>query len=79
MYEASGWIGLGAPRNTPVEIIDKLNREINASLADPRIRARIADLGNTPLALSPTEYGKLLVEETKKWAKVVKFAGITPE
>jgi tripartite-type tricarboxylate transporter receptor subunit TctC len=79
MYEASGWIGLGAPRNTPVEIIDKLNREINASLADPRIRARIADLGNTPLALSPTEYGKLLVEETKKWAKVVKFAGIKPE
>jgi tripartite-type tricarboxylate transporter receptor subunit TctC len=79
MYEASGWIGLGAPRNTPVEIIDKLNREINAGLADPRIRARIADLGNTPLALSPTEYGKLLVEETKKWAKVVKFAGITPE
>jgi tripartite-type tricarboxylate transporter receptor subunit TctC len=66
-YEASGWIGLGAPRNTPAEI------------ADPRIRARIADLGNTPLALSPTEYGKLLVEETKKWAKVVKFAGIKPE
>jgi tripartite-type tricarboxylate transporter receptor subunit TctC len=78
-YEASGWIGLGAPRNTPGEIIDKLNREINAGLADPRIRARIADLGNTPLALSPTEYGKLLAEETKKWAKVVKFAGIKPE
>jgi tripartite-type tricarboxylate transporter receptor subunit TctC len=77
-YEASGWIGLGAPRNTPAEIIDKLNREINAGLADPRIRARIADLGNTPLALSPTEYGKLLAEETKKWAKVVKFAGIKP-
>jgi tripartite-type tricarboxylate transporter receptor subunit TctC len=75
-YEASGWIGLGAPRNTPAEVIDKLNREINAGLADPRIRARIADLGNTPLALSPTEYGKLLAEETKKWAKVVKFAGV---
>src|SRR5262245_9659822 len=58
-YEASGWIGLGAPRNTASGIIDKLNREINAGLADPRIRARIADLGNTPLALSPTEYGKL--------------------
>jgi tripartite-type tricarboxylate transporter receptor subunit TctC len=78
-YEASGWIGLGAPRNIPAEIIDKLNREINAGLADPRIRARIADLGNTPLALSPAEYGKLLAEETKKWAKVVKFAGIEPE
>ena len=78
-YEASGWIGLGAPRNTPAEIIDTLNREINAGLADPRIRARIADLGNTPLALSPAEYGKLLAEETKKWAKVVKFAGIEPE
>jgi tripartite-type tricarboxylate transporter receptor subunit TctC len=78
-YEASGWIGLGAPANTAAQIIDKLNREINAGLADPRIRARIADLGNIPLALSPTEYGKLLVEETKKWAKVVEFAGIKPE
>jgi tripartite-type tricarboxylate transporter receptor subunit TctC len=78
-YEASGWIGLGAPRNTPAEIIGKLNQEINAGLADPRIRARIADLGNTPLALSPTEYGKLLAEETKKWAKVVKFADIKPD
>jgi tripartite-type tricarboxylate transporter receptor subunit TctC len=75
-YEASGTQGLGAPRNTPIEIIDKLNREINAGLADPRIRARLADLGNTPLALSPAEYGKLLAEETEKWAKVVKFAGI---
>ena len=78
-YEASGWIGLGAPRNTPAEIIDKLNQEINAGLADPRIRARIADLGNTPLALSPTDYGKLIAEETEKWAKVVKFAGIKPD
>jgi tripartite-type tricarboxylate transporter receptor subunit TctC len=74
-YEASGWIGLGAPRNTPAEIIDKLNREINAGLADPRIRARIADLGNTPLALSSTDFGKLIAEETEKWAKVVKFSG----
>jgi len=78
-YEASGWIGLGAPRNTPAEIIDKLNQEINAGLADPRIRARIADLGNTPLALSPTDYGKLIAEETEKWAKVVKFTGIKAE
>jgi tripartite-type tricarboxylate transporter receptor subunit TctC len=78
-YEASGIQGLGAPRNTPVEIIDKLNHEINAGLADPRIRARIADLGNTPLAMSPAAYGKLLAEETEKWAKVIKFAGIKME
>jgi tripartite-type tricarboxylate transporter receptor subunit TctC len=77
-YEASGTQGIGAPRNTPVEIIDMLNREINAGLADPGIRARIADLGNTPLALSPAQYGKLLVEETEKWGKVVKFANIKP-
>jgi tripartite-type tricarboxylate transporter receptor subunit TctC len=78
-YEASGWIGLGAPRNTPAEIIDKLNREINAGLADPRIRARIADLGNTPLALSPSEYGKLIADETEKWGKVIRAANIKPE
>jgi tripartite-type tricarboxylate transporter receptor subunit TctC len=70
---------LAHPGTHPPKLSDKLNREINAGLADPRIRARIADLGNTPLALSPTEYGKLLAEETKKWAKVVKFAGIKPE
>jgi tripartite-type tricarboxylate transporter receptor subunit TctC len=78
-FEASGTQGLGAPRNTPVEIIDRLNREINAGLADPRIRARIADLGNAPLALSSAEYGKLLAEETEKWAKVVRAANIKPE
>ena len=78
-FEASGTQGLGAPRNTPVEIIDKLNREINASLADPRIRARIVDLGNAPLALSPAEYGKLLAEDTEKWAKVIRAANIKAE
>jgi tripartite-type tricarboxylate transporter receptor subunit TctC len=78
-FEASGTQGLGAPRNTPVEIIDRLNREINAGLADPRIRARIADLGNAPLALSPAEYGKLLAEETEKWAKVIRAANIKSE
>ena len=78
-YEASGTQGLGAPRNTPVEIIDKLNREINAGLANPRIRARIADLGNTPLALSPSDYGKLLAEETEKWGKVIRAANIKLE
>jgi tripartite-type tricarboxylate transporter receptor subunit TctC len=77
-YEASGTQGIGAPRNTSVEIIDTLNREINVGLTDPRTSARIADLGNTPLALSPAEYGKLLVEETEKWGKVVKFANIKP-
>jgi tripartite-type tricarboxylate transporter receptor subunit TctC len=78
-YEAGGTQGVGVPRKTPVEIIDKLNREINVGLADPTMRARITDLGNTPLALSPAEYGKLLVEETEKWGKVVRFAGIKPE
>ena len=78
-YEASGTGGLGVPRNTPLEIIDKLNREVNAGLANPKIRARIADLGNTPLALSPAEYGKLLAEETEKWAKVIRAANIKAE
>jgi tripartite-type tricarboxylate transporter receptor subunit TctC len=78
-FEASGTQGLTAPRNTPVEIIDKLNREINAGLADPRIRARIVDLGTAPLALSPAEYGKLLAEETEKWAKVIRAANIKAE
>ena len=78
-YEASGWIGLGAPKNTPAEIIDKLNKEINAGLADPKIKARLADLGGTVLAGSPAEFGKLIADETEKWGKVVKFAGIKPE
>jgi len=75
-YDASDWFGLGAPKNTPAEIIDKLNREINAGLADPKLKARFADLGATVIPGSPTELGKLIVEETEKWAKVVKFAGI---
>jgi tripartite-type tricarboxylate transporter receptor subunit TctC len=74
-YEASAWYGLGAPRNTPVEVIDKLNKEINAGLGDPKIKARLADLGNAPLALSPADFGKLIAEETEKWGKVVKFSG----
>src|SRR5207253_560019 len=78
-YEASQWYGVGAPKNTPTEIVDKLNKEINAALADPKIKARIADLGGTVLALSPAEFGKLIAEETEKWAKVVKFAGIKPD
>ena len=74
-FETSAWAGIGAPKNTPAEIIDKLNREINGALLDPKIKARIADLGGMVLALSPTEYGKRIEEETEKWAKVIKFSG----
>jgi tripartite-type tricarboxylate transporter receptor subunit TctC len=75
-YEASGWLGLGAPKSTPAEIVGILNKEINAGLADPKMNSRLADLGSTALPLSPTGTGKLIAEETEKWAKVVKFAGI---
>ena len=78
-YEASIALGVGAPKRTPVEIIDKLNREINAALADPKIESRLADLGGTPLAGSPADFAKLIAEETEKWGKVIKFAGIKPE
>ena len=78
-YEASSWQGVGAPESTPAEIIDKLNREINSVVADPKMKARLAELGGTPLAGSPAEFGKLISAETEKWAKVVKFAGIKPE
>jgi tripartite-type tricarboxylate transporter receptor subunit TctC len=78
-YEATGWVGIGAPKNTPVEIVDKLNKEINAALADPKMKARLADLGGTPLLGSPADFGKLIAEETEKWGKVVKFAGIQPQ
>jgi tripartite-type tricarboxylate transporter receptor subunit TctC len=78
-YEASAVIGLGAPRNTPAEIIDTLNKEINAALADPKMKARLTDLGGTPLAGSPAEFGKLIADEIEKWGKVIKFAGIKPE
>jgi tripartite-type tricarboxylate transporter receptor subunit TctC len=78
-YEASGWFGVGAPKNAPAEIIEKLNREINAALADPKINARLADLGGAVLAGSPVEFGKLIAEETEKWAKVVKFTGAKPD
>jgi len=74
-FETSAWGGVGAPRETPTEIIDKLNREINAALTDPKIKARFADLGGTVLALSPAEYGKRIAEETEKWGKVIKFSG----
>ena len=75
-YEASNWFGVGAPKATPAEVVDKLNKEINAGLADPKIKARLADLGSTPLVGSPAEFGKYIADETEKWAKVIKFAGI---
>jgi tripartite-type tricarboxylate transporter receptor subunit TctC len=78
-YESSQWYGIGAPKNTPAEIVAKLNTEINATLADPKMKARIADLGGTVLAGSPADFGKLIADETDKWGKVVKFAGIKPE
>ncbi len=78
-YEASGTLGLGAPTGTPPEIIDTLNRAINAGLADPKVRARLIDLGGAPLPLSPAEYGKLLAEDTEKWGKVVRAAGLRAE
>jgi tripartite-type tricarboxylate transporter receptor subunit TctC len=78
-YEASAWYGICAPRGTPVDIIDKLNKEINAALADPNIKARFADLGATVLAGSPADFEKLIAAETEKWGKVIKFAEIKPE
>jgi tripartite-type tricarboxylate transporter receptor subunit TctC len=75
-YESSYWVGLGAPKNTPAGIIDKLNNEINAGLADPEVKARFADLGGTPFQSSPAEFAKLIADETDKWGKVVKFLGI---
>src|SRR5262245_30142815 len=78
-YEASGWSGLGAPKATPVEIVEKLNKEINAALADPKIRARLADLGGTPLVGSPVDLGKLIAEETEKWGKVIRAANVKAE
>ena len=75
-YEASSWYGIGAPKNTPAEIVDTLNKEINAALADPKMKARLADLGAEPMPMTPAEFGKLIADETEKWGKVVKFAGI---
>jgi tripartite-type tricarboxylate transporter receptor subunit TctC len=78
-FEASFWGGVGVPKNTPAEIVEKLNKEINAGLADPKIEARFADLGGTVLTGSPAEFSKLIADETEKWARVINFAGIRAE
>jgi tripartite-type tricarboxylate transporter receptor subunit TctC len=75
-YEASQWYGFGAPKNTPPEIIERLNKAVNAALVDPKMKARLADFGGTVMPGSPADFGKLIAEETEKWGKVVKFAGI---
>src|SRR5262249_44696771 len=78
-YEASAWFGISVPTGTPVEIIGKLNSEINAALADPNMKARLADLGGTVLPGTPADFGKLIADETEKWAKVIRTANIKPE
>ena len=74
-YEASNWVGVVAPKNTRAEIVERLNKEINAALADPKMKARLADPDGTVLPGSPADFGKLIADETEKWAKVVKFSG----
>src|SRR5215468_2377629 len=74
-YESSAWYGVGAPKGTPAEIIDRLNKEINAILAEPKVKTRIAEMGATQVAGSPADFGKLVADETEKWGKVVRFAG----
>ena len=78
-YESSAWNGIGAPKESPAEVIEKLNKEINAALADPKFKARLADLGGTPVSGSPADFSKLISDEIEKWGKVVKFAGIKAE
>jgi tripartite-type tricarboxylate transporter receptor subunit TctC len=75
-YEVSSWYGMGAPKGTPIDIIDKLNKEINAGLADPTLKARIAEFGGTTMALSPAEFGQFIADETEKWGKVIRSANI---
>src|SRR5262249_55574046 len=75
-YEATGWLGVAAPKNTPADIVEKLNKEINAGLADPKIKTRLADLGGSVLAGSPADFGRLIADETEKWRKVIRAANI---
>jgi tripartite-type tricarboxylate transporter receptor subunit TctC len=78
-YEAGSWFGIVAPKNTPAEIINKLNEEINAVVADPRMKAQFVELGVRPLSMKPAEFGKLIADQIEKWAKVIKFADIRPQ
>jgi tripartite-type tricarboxylate transporter receptor subunit TctC len=78
-FEASSWYGVAAPRNAPAEIVDKLNREINAALIDSKVKAKLADLGGSILGGSPADFGRLITDETEKWAKVIRAADIKPE
>jgi tripartite-type tricarboxylate transporter receptor subunit TctC len=78
-YEIQGWNGIGGPKNTPADIVDRLNKEINAGLADPQVKARIARLGGTPLIGSPAEFAKLIADDTEKWGKVIRAANIKPD
>jgi tripartite-type tricarboxylate transporter receptor subunit TctC len=78
-YEAISWYGIGAPKKTPPEIVEQLNKEIVAAIADPKLKARFADLGAEPLSMTSSEFAKFIVEETEKWGKVVKSAGMKAE
>jgi tripartite-type tricarboxylate transporter receptor subunit TctC len=78
-YEISIWYGVGAPKGTPAEVVDKINKEIDAGLADPKMKARFADLGDVPMPMTPAEFGKLIADETEKWGKVIHAANIKPE
>jgi len=78
-YEASGWFGLGAPKKTPAEIVTRLNREVNAALADPNVAAQLAELGGTAFASTPQEFGRFLADDAAKWAKVIRAAAITAQ
>jgi tripartite-type tricarboxylate transporter receptor subunit TctC len=76
-YEASAWFGIGVPKGTPAAVVDKLNRTVNAALADPKVKARLADLGGIPMTGSAADFGKVIADETEKWAKAVKFSGVS--
>jgi tripartite-type tricarboxylate transporter receptor subunit TctC len=78
-YEVSSWYGIGAPRNTPAGVVDALNEAVNAGLADPKLKKQLEDQGGIEMAGTPADFGKLIAEETEKWAKVIKFAGIKPQ
>jgi tripartite-type tricarboxylate transporter receptor subunit TctC len=78
-YDGSGWLAVGAPKGTPADIIDRLNTEINALVADPKLRARLVSVGIEPVQMTPGQLGKLIEDATEKWAKVVKFAGVKAE